>query len=734
MHHMPKTRRVRLRSWQATLILTLFFIAVAGAAGIGWWYARESPPHQGPIVMIAVDGLAAADVPEALPAPALAPPAGYEPEPVKEGLEGLVGESVVFERVYTHSPLFLPSHASLLSGRLPFEHGLRDEAGFELAPGTRTLAELLRNRGFDTAAVVSSPLLTRDHGLANGFGYFAAIAEPEEPGVTTAPSAAVPAAGTDGARAIAAADAWMAGQRGQRYFLLLQVDADHADQAVDRVTLRLRDDQLYDRATLVLVGARGSAAGRLDEEALHVPLLVKQPHREGAGRRVPTLVQHVDLLPTILDLVRAPLPGDLHGRSLRTLLDEGEDRLTPQPVYAELLAPVYRFGGVPLFALTVNDLRYLRSDTESVLRLDGADRGLAGVSMDAELAALRATLDRLITDAPSLPATLAVPPRARRAVAAAGYLAGLAPPRTDAALSAEEQLAIAAAHEAAAQDLAAGRLPAALQRLQQIGREHGTLAPVQFQIGVIAAELGRTQEAVSALAAAAALRPEAPDVPGLLALVLARAGRHTEALAHVETAIALAGPLGPRALGAAHVTAARVALLHDDVARAAMHAEAAQAADPTVPVHALVDAHRLTAADQHAEALAALERGVTALGQRGSELEGLHTAYGDTLVALGRAQEAETAYRDELRAHPGHVAAYRGLTLALREAGRIPEAEAVVERLIEAVPTPDGYAAAARLWTMLGDRARAEALRSDAQARFRVESPAQARLADVRRR
>ena len=61
---MAQQRHVRVRSWQVTLILTLFFIAVAGAAGIGWWYARESPPHQGPIVLISVDGLQAARVGE----------------------------------------------------------------------------------------------------------------------------------------------------------------------------------------------------------------------------------------------------------------------------------------------------------------------------------------------------------------------------------------------------------------------------------------------------------------------------------------------------------------------------------------------------------------------------------------------------------------------------------------------------------------------------------------------
>src|SRR5688572_4160143 len=151
---MPKRAPARIRRWQATAILTLFFIAVAGAAAIGWWYARESPAHQGPIVVISVDGLQ----PSTLAAYGAAP--GASP-----GIDSLAEQAVVFERAYTHSPEILPAHASLLSGQLPFEHGVRDDGGFELAGKVRTLAELLRNRGFSTGAAVSSFLLRRETGV-----------------------------------------------------------------------------------------------------------------------------------------------------------------------------------------------------------------------------------------------------------------------------------------------------------------------------------------------------------------------------------------------------------------------------------------------------------------------------------------------------------------------------------------------------------------------------------------
>src|SRR5918993_390193 len=143
------------RRWQAALILSAFLIAVIAAAAGGWWYAREAPPHQGPIVLISVDGLRAGRL------AAYGAPQGDTP-----AIDALAADAVVFERAYTHSPLTLPANASLLAGQLPFEHGVRDEAGFALKDDTRSLAELLRNRGFETGAAGSSFLLRPESGVA----------------------------------------------------------------------------------------------------------------------------------------------------------------------------------------------------------------------------------------------------------------------------------------------------------------------------------------------------------------------------------------------------------------------------------------------------------------------------------------------------------------------------------------------------------------------------------------
>lgn len=61
----------------------------------------------------------------------------------------------------------------------------------------------------------------------------------------------------------------------------------------------------------------------LYQELIHVPLMVRVP---GQGhRRLNALVQPADIMPTILDMAGATDPGTMHGKSLRMLLEGGND-------------------------------------------------------------------------------------------------------------------------------------------------------------------------------------------------------------------------------------------------------------------------------------------------------------------------------------------------------------------------------------------------------------------------
>src|SRR5437762_11339201 len=133
----PVSRRVRF-----TFIVFLAALSTGLAAVGGWRYARASAPVSGPIVIISIDTLRADHLP------------AYGYTNVRTpAIDALAADGVVFERAYSHAPQTLPAHASLLTGQLPFETGVRDNAGFTVKPGERLLPQMLRDRGFTTAAV-----------------------------------------------------------------------------------------------------------------------------------------------------------------------------------------------------------------------------------------------------------------------------------------------------------------------------------------------------------------------------------------------------------------------------------------------------------------------------------------------------------------------------------------------------------------------------------------------------
>lgn len=696
---MPARARVQTRRWVAGLIIALFFVAVAGSAAIGWWYARESPPHQGPILLVSMDGVPATDL-SAYGAQGSDTPA----------LDALANESVVFERAYTHSPQSLPAHASLLTGRLPLDHGVRDDAGFSLASDTSTLAELLRNRGFATGGAVSSFLLQARTGIGQGFSFF----DDEMP---SGPSEEIAAVERTGSQTIDVAERWMARQGGQRFFLFVQVPGRDADAAVLRLTGALKQRGLYDNATILVVGDRGDVGSglTLDDRALRVPFIVKQPDGEGSRRRILSPVQNVDVLPTILDLVRAPVPAGLPGRSLRAVLDDTDAVLPASPIYAESLAAYFRFGGEPVYALTGEHFRFVRGTGEDLVPLESGEEAVGEAN---EAARLRSDLEGLVGTA-MIPAPAPLEAREEDRYALLGYLGSSGPAAVEVALDASSQRTIVEGHRAAAILIGQKKYTAGIRALQTISRAHPSLAPIHFQIGVLLARTGRIEEAILEFGKVRELRPEASAAARALADALVKAGKTDAAKEQATVAVMLAEAESPAEVFAAHEMAARVALVSGDKEAATEHAAAAHEADPSIPVRQFVQGRLLYEEGKYKDAVTTFAQAAMTLAEANRSLADLHLYLGESLARLDRYDEAESQFREELRDFPRSMQAYTSLAMLYRASNRDAAVEDVLNELVASTPTPEGYGVAARLWTILGDPSRAEALRSDARTRFR---------------
>ena len=87
-------------------------------------------------------------------------------------LDRLAAAGRVYTEAHAHNVVTLPSHTNILTGRYPYEHGVRNNGGFELGPELPTLASLLHAAGFATGAVVGAFPLDGSFGLDRGFDLY----------------------------------------------------------------------------------------------------------------------------------------------------------------------------------------------------------------------------------------------------------------------------------------------------------------------------------------------------------------------------------------------------------------------------------------------------------------------------------------------------------------------------------------------------------------------------------
>src|SRR5437867_12091119 len=201
------------RPLRYTFILILAALATTLAAVGGWRFARASAPVNGPIILISIDTLRADHL------PAYRASSATSPTPA---IDALAADGVLFERAYSHAPQTLPAHAAILTGRLPFEIGVRDDVGFSVKTGERMLPQMLRDRGYTTAGVVSSFVLRKDTGIAQGFDCFDADIPAGRGGIRAGQVK------RDGAVSEAIAERWFESIGSARAFVFLHLDEPHA--------------------------------------------------------------------------------------------------------------------------------------------------------------------------------------------------------------------------------------------------------------------------------------------------------------------------------------------------------------------------------------------------------------------------------------------------------------------------------------------------------------------------
>ena len=723
----PPDQRGRRRTWRLAGLLAILI-----AGGLGTWALRFSGGRStsgGPVILIVVDTLRADRL------PVYGYPAGRTPV-----LTAFARESVVFDRAYAHAPQTLPSHASMFTGRLPFEHKVRDNLGFTLSDGTATLAAMFRSTGYKTGGFVSAYVLRPETGIAQGFDRYDATF----PAMAADRSAAQ--VQRPGPQTLAAAETWLNSLTSNRFFLFLHLYEPHtpyraperfadlaaydgevafADEIVGTLVASLKRRGWYDTATIVVLSDHGEGLGDhieeehglfLYDEVIRVPWIMRLPRARSAERRVKDPVQHIDLLPTLAALSGLTVPPGLRGRDLSVaLFDRGS--LAPQGIYAEALYPRYHFGWSELLSLTDDRFRYIKAPREELydLERDPGERTNIANERGQAATALRSALDALVAgrdiDAPS-----AVSGEDRQRLAALGYVGTQSSSsisrRTETRPDPKDKAPLLRTYRQAVDLISGGRLDEGTRLLREILDDDPAMTDVWSQYAAALGRLGRYQDAFEAYRRVIELQPDEPNGPLGASSMLLALNRPDEARAHAELALASAPSQAHQALALIEVARKRDA-------EALRQAELVAAIDSGLPMPVFIRGTIAYNSQQYDKALGFLLEARKGYATRSAQAKDLHFMIGDSLARLERYQEAEPYLEEEVRLYPHNVRARASLAMLYQSMGRGAEAGRALADLVRDVPSREAADTAARVWRMFGRPDRAATLEAEARRRLR---------------
>jgi choline-sulfatase len=696
-----------------TLFLALTF--VSGCARGRDSTAPASFPGA-PVILISIDTLRADHL------PAYGYRAGTTP-----AINRLAQAGLVFDEAYSQTPLTLPSHTTLLSGRLPWHHGVRDNIGYGVAPGERTLAARFKAAGYVTGGAVSSYVLRHQTGIGRGFDFFddrftiagtgESLAETQRDGQVTANLLAD----------------WIDQHGGQPLFAFLHLYEPHApytppashtsaqpydgeiayaDEIVGRFLDRLAARGILDRAIIALVSDHGEGLGDHGEaehglllyrEALHVPLIVRLPGGARGGTRISGAAALADVAPTLLQLTAVDADG-VDGQSL--VAGFAARHVADHTVYSETMYPRLHFGWSDLASAIDGRYHYIRAPRPELYdeAADPAERHNLTETKGTTAAALSSALDRLTAGA-ALAQPAAVDADVKERLRALGYTTSSPAAVVAGAALADPKDKIADYETLRrAQRLAAeGHDPEVIALLPPLLTRNPAMVDAQELLAKSLTRVGRTREAIEAFGRVLAIEPLKPETHLALARILALERDPPRARAHAELAAKRDPAAGYELLAELMLDAGRTT-------EAAAFAEQSTKADPSRYMSHYVIGVVAQRAGRCPDAIAAFRRAVAAKADEpAAVVRNLHAGLADCLARTGEAAEAEYEFRAEIAEVPWSPEGRVGLATLYRSQGRDGEARTVLGGLVAALPQPtaDAYWTVVHAFTVLGDAAAA---------------------------
>jgi len=308
---------------------------------------------------------------------------GY-PHKTTPNIDAIADEGILFENVVSPIPLTLPAHSSMLTGTIPPYHGVHHNLEYQLGPSNLTMAEVLKDNGFTTSAVISAFILDSRFGLNQGFDFYNDEFEEKIDGLTIEQRRAEEASRF-------ACDC-LDENKDKRFFLFVHYYDPHwpyeppepfrsdylfnpyageiayTDYYIGQVLEKLKELNLYNSTLIIITSDHGESLGEHGEAShgyfiyqscIKVPMIFKVPGGP-RGKKVSDVVGLIDIVPTLLRFLGIDVPQQVQGKDIsgysKRNSSPDEDRL----VFCEsFCATEYQCN--PLLGVVANRWKYIQT-------------------------------------------------------------------------------------------------------------------------------------------------------------------------------------------------------------------------------------------------------------------------------------------------------------------------------------------------------------------------------------
>jgi len=607
-------------------------------------------------------------------------------------IDALAKSGTLFSQVGTPYPLTLPAHVALFTSTYPFANGVRDN-GIPLGPTAITLATVLKNAGYRTAAFVGSFVLDRRFGLARGFDVYDGPVDLHNKAATGPVERKRP-----GPQVAEAATRWLETNSNAPFFLFLHLYDLHAPYDlprdpslrhgetgyaaelayVDRVLgdflAAVDRHQLLQKALIVFTSDHGEALGEHGESThgyfiyqstLHVPLIIHWP---AGSRRIPRdrvdePASLLDVAPTILDAIGVPRPAEMRGHSLMGA--PGAEEIYSESTYAR-----NHFGSASLRSLRAGAYKYIDAPKPELYDLSSDPNELRNLyaQQRAKAAALSGRIDALRASSPASrsgkPATPT--PETIEILRSLGYLSGsTSASRIEPHVDPKDRIGLFEQYLGALTLGSGGRLAEADSSLENLRDKLPDVVDIRTSLGLNQQRLGEYAKAAGEFKRAVELDPANAPAHFELGFCYFRLRQPADAVKQFKAALALE-PWYTRADEAL----ADIYIQAKDYAQARAHLQHLLSVDPAS-----------YAANFNLGVLAALEQNwsearqsmLSALQADPNSAEA-HNTLGGIYLQSGDLEHARHQFEEAIRLQGTLASAHYSLGLVLQKEGKSQEA------------------------------------------------------------